>query len=68
MRLIVLICLFLITQSCKVQIIGITDDYKKLSEKQKSIIKPIDNFEKVDTGRIYTINAIQLKNEIKKVS
>ena len=66
MRLIVLICLFLITQSCKVQIIGITDDYKKLSEKQKSIIKPIDNFEKVDTGRIYTINAIQLKNEIKK--
>jgi len=66
MKPIVLICLFFFIQSCKVQIIGITNDYKKLSDKQKSIIKPIDNFEKLDSGTIYTINASQLKNEIKK--
>lgn len=53
-----------ILSSCSIQ--GLTNDYGKLSEQQKSLISPLKNFDEVENGKIYTINSNQLKEELKK--
>lgn len=53
----------LILISCTVQ--GLTNDFGKLSEKNKSIISPLKDFENVEIGKIYSLNSNQLKKELK---
>jgi hypothetical protein len=55
--------LLLIATSC--QIYGITNDYKKLSEAEKSHIKEFNGFNNTEPKSIYEINGIQLKEELK---
>ncbi len=45
---------------------GITNDYKKLNEINQSKIEKLQDFEVPNVGMIYEINAIQLKEELKK--
>lgn len=54
-----------IISSCRIT--GLTNDYEKLSDKQKGIIlKFKDSSTKLTNGYIYEINATQLKELIKK--
>lgn len=55
---------FFILHSC-IQVQGFTNDYGKLSEGQKSLISPLESFDDLENGKIYTINPVQLKNELK---
>src|SRR5690606_15223959 len=57
--------IFFILHSC-VQVIGLTNDYGKLSEEQKYLISPLKNFDNLENGKIYTLNSTQLKEELKK--
>lgn len=60
-----LILLSLITfSSC--QVIGITNDYKKLNETEQSYIVPFTSFDSTTAGHIYEINAKSLLDEMKK--
>lgn len=45
---------------------GITNDYNKLDENYKPRIKKLSNFQNLDKGFIYEINATQLKEELRK--
>lgn len=56
---------FFILHSC-IQIQGLTNDYRNLSEEQKSLITPLDSFDNLENGKIYTLNSTQLKEELKK--
>lgn len=58
----IIICIFLI--NCTIQ--GLTNDYKKLSVEQKSLILPLKSFEDLENGKIYSLNSTQLKEELKK--
>ncbi len=49
--------------SC-ITIIGITNDFDKLSDKEKSLIHPFSSSDKLIRGNIYLINAQQLKKEL----
>lgn len=60
---ILFICCFSLA-SCTVY--GLTNDYKKLSETEKTQIIPLENFSNLDTSHIYKINGSQLKEELKK--
>lgn len=75
MRRIIIISLVIffifITSSCVVVSIngsmnGITNNYKKLSDEQKSKIKKLESFDNLDISCIYEINAKQLKEEMNK--
>ncbi len=50
--------------SCTVY--GFTDDYKKLADNQKTMIKPLSSFANTDQHHIYKINGIQLREELQK--
>src|SRR5690606_11439518 len=50
--------------SC-IQVYGLTNDYGKLSDEQKTLISPLENFENLENGKIYTLNSNQLKDELK---
>src|SRR5690606_40478443 len=50
--------------SC-IQVYGLTNDYGKLSDEQKSLISPLKSFDNLEYGKIYTINPVQLKDELK---
>lgn len=50
--------------SCTVY--GVTNDYKKLSETEKTQIVPLKNFSDLDNTKIYKINGQQLKTELAK--
>lgn len=54
----------LLLNSCIVQ--GVTNDFGKLDENQKSKIIHLNSFNNLKPGVIYLINASQLKTEIKK--
>ena len=64
MRNILILVLFFSLHSC--QVIGLTDDYGKLSKYGKTIVKPLTSFDNLNTDEIYKVNASQLKEEIKK--
>lgn len=66
MKIFPIIFILIILQSCQIQIIGITNDYDKLNENQKNLIKPLENFQNLNIREVYTINAMQLKDELKK--
>ena len=51
--------------SCSIQVIGLTNDYGKLSDEQKSLISPLKSFDNLENGKIYTLNPVQLKEELK---
>jgi len=51
-------------QSCV--IIGLTNDFEKLTPAYRALIHPFNKIEEVEIGKIYKINALQLKGEIKK--
>ncbi len=57
----VLVCLCLI--NCTIN--GLTNDYGKLSEDQKSMISQLKSFENLENEKIYIVNSNQLKSEIK---
>lgn len=57
----IFLCIFLL--NCTIQ--GLTNDYKKLSSEQKSLIIPITNFNNLENGKIYSLNSMQLKEELK---
>ncbi len=59
--LIVMICL--LVTNCTVQ--GLTNDYGKLTDEQKSLISPLNNFQELENEKIYSINSEQLKAELK---
>lgn len=62
---IILLFLSLITfSSC--QVVGITNDYKKLTETERSHIAPFTSFDNTTAGHIYEINAKSLLDEMKK--
>ena len=64
MKIILSILLCLSLTSCTVY--GVTNDYKKLSEKDKSMIVPLQSFEQTDSQHVYKINGQQLKSELSK--
>lgn len=59
-RTILFLILGLILQSCAFY--GLTNDYSKLNEEQKKIIKKYDNAEGLNTKYIYEISGTQLKD------
>lgn len=54
--------LFLLTSCISIQ--GLTNDYGKLSEQQKELISPLESFENLENGKIYSLTAKQLKSEL----
>ncbi|MCG2610899.1 hypothetical protein LZZ90_05215 [Flavobacterium sp. SM15] len=54
----------LVLLSCSIQ--GLTNDYSKLNQTEKTKIVALENFEKVDPEHVYKINANQLKQELSK--
>ena len=54
----------ILVSSCSIQ--GLTSDFGKLNENQKSKIILLTSFEKIETNYIYKINGVQLKQELKK--
>lgn len=63
-----LITLTLFIYSACITIYGITDDYNKLSDNEKEVIHHFIENDNLINGHVYTINANQLKNELKKYS
>ncbi|SMC88592.1 hypothetical protein [Moheibacter sediminis] len=58
----IIFCIFL--NSCTIQ--GLTNDYGKLTNGQKSLILPLKSFENLENGKIYSLNSTQLKEELQK--
>lgn len=58
-----LLTLVLLT-SCTIY--GLTNDYKKLSETDKLRVEKLESFDNLEGGKIYEINAEQLKTELRK--
>ncbi|MBV7440242.1 hypothetical protein KRX57_02300 [Weeksellaceae bacterium TAE3-ERU29] len=61
-----LLLLFVFTSIFSCSIAGITNDYGKLSDKEKEFIIPFTDFKSVKNNRVYRINGVQLKNELKE--
>ncbi|PCJ64088.1 MAG: hypothetical protein COA58_13965 [Bacteroidetes bacterium] len=55
--------ILVLISSC--QIYGITNDYEKLSEDERSRVKELDSFSNTESRNIYEINGQQLKKELK---
>ena len=64
MRILLVFLSVFILQGCKIS--GLTDDYGKLNNDEKTTIKSLVSFEELIIGNVYLINSIQLKNEIAK--
>lgn len=64
MKIILSILLCLSLASCTVY--GVTNDYKKLTDEEKSSIVSLKNFDDTNTKNVYKINGKQLKEELKK--
>lgn len=64
MKIILTILLFLSLTSCTVY--GVTNDYKKLSDKEKTTIVALESFDQTDNQHVYKINGQQLKTELAK--
>lgn len=64
MKYFLLIISLTILSSCTMY--GVSNDYKKLSEVEKTKIVPLENFTHLDASHIYKINGSQLKEELKK--
>lgn len=64
MKIILSMLFFLSLTSCTVY--GVTNDYKKLSEKEKTTVVALESFDKTDTQHVYKINGQQLKSELAK--
>ncbi|MCD1115616.1 hypothetical protein [Chryseobacterium turcicum] len=64
MKIILSILLCLSLASCTVY--GVTNDYKKLSDEEKSSVVSLKNFDDTNTKNVYKINGSQLKEELKK--
>ncbi|HLF51031.1 hypothetical protein [Flavobacterium sp.] len=60
---ILLFFLLAFISSCSIQ--GLTNDYKKLEESQKSKIVALNNVTEFNTDYIYKVNGTQLKQELK---
>lgn len=65
MRDLGVLLLFLISLSSCV-VIGLTSDYGKLSGEQRQLIVPLVDFDGAKPGKIYKVNAAQLKENISK--
>ena len=50
--------------SCQVH--GVTNDFEKLNENEKSLVKGLDSFSATESRNIYVINGQLLKEELKK--
>lgn len=62
----VLYLLLLLLTSCGlVEINGLSDDYGKLTDKQKELFIPFKKNETLDKNKIYQVTADQLKEEVK---
>lgn len=61
----IFIILFLGQSLSSCAIYGVTSDYGKLNDTDKSRVKEFDGFENLENDFIYPINADQLKQEIK---
>lgn len=59
----VLLLLFFLA-SCSIQ--GLTNDYGKLSKKEKQTIVPLESFNNLNIDKIYKINGRQLRVELAK--
>lgn len=64
MKIILCILFCLSLASCTVY--GLTNDYKKLSETEKTQIVPLKDFSRVDQTKVYKISGQQLKTELAK--
>lgn len=64
MKKLALIINLIFISSCTIN--GITNDFGKLSEEQKSIIQKANSFEQLNPNYIYSIDASSLKEELKK--
>jgi len=60
---ILFLCLF---SACFVQLVGITNDYNKLTENEKSKIKKLENFSSIENDFIYELTGSQLLNDLAK--
>ena len=65
MKIILSILLCLSLASCTVY--GVTNDYKKLSDDDRSTIVSLKNFDDTNVKYIYKINGKQLKEELKNI-
>jgi len=63
-KIITIIIISLLLLSCKIS--GLTNDYSKLTENNKSKIIPLESFENLDIDKIYKISGKQLRSEIAK--
>lgn len=63
-QLLVFISLIAISISCSIR--GITNDYDKLTETQKTKIVQLINFDDAKPGLVHKINGSQLRSELKK--
>ena len=63
-KIITIIIISLLLLSCKIS--GLTNDYSKLTENNKSKIIPLESFENLDVDKIYKISGKQLRSEIAK--
>ncbi len=59
----VILLLFFLA-SCSIQ--GLTNDYGKLSKKEKQTIVPLESFNNLSVDKIYKINGRQLRVELAK--
>ncbi|MET0759206.1 MAG: hypothetical protein ABWZ56_02215 [Flavobacterium sp.] len=60
-----ILSLFLLALTCSCSIQGLTNDYKKLDDSQKSKIVALTNVKEVNTDYIYKVNGSQLKQALK---
>ncbi len=62
------LCALLTMLSCTscITIIGLTDDYNKLTDEQKLLIHEFENEASLRNGNVYLINADELKQELSK--
>lgn len=62
--LLILLLSSICLNSCAIY--GLTSDYGKLTTKERALIKDLNSFENLENNKIYPVDAIQLKEEIKK--
>lgn len=66
MKPLYLALLILSVTACSINIVGLTNDYDKLSTEQRNLIKPFKSFDALQSGNIYPINAKQLQEGLKE--
>jgi len=58
--------LFLLNSCSLASIGGLSDDYNKLTDEQKSMVVSFEPDQPTDKNKIYVINAVELRTELKK--